>query len=161
MSPVLKRILIVTTLLIVGLMCVPFFLTEKNGTTPPAVDTLKQVRAIRILFSGTEATAEDLGNFPGAIKRQRDPSKQNSFYYALTTPAGDLLAEGAFQDPRILYYDTPVDKTGKLEGGSIIQDETVFDIRLPKVGTRATLTLTDYTQTAEGNIILQFPVEPL
>lgn len=160
MSPTLKRLLVIAAILIAALLSIPFLPTEK-APPPIASNPQPQIRVLRLHFSGTEVTLQDLGNFPGSAKRQRNPSKQNAFYYQVSQPNTALIAEGSFPDPRILYYDTPVDDSGKLQGGSIIQESTVFDIRLPRITAASTFTLFDYTDSQNTTPILAADLPPL
>jgi len=144
--------LLISILLIASAVFI--FLIESPEQEEGAPSLAPQMRVVRVHFSENDIYATNLGLLAGSAKAKRRAPKEGLFFYRITNQQGTELLQGSFPDPRILYYDTPVDSSGKLSGGSLQQEHAVFDIRLPPAQTTSQLELIDYTESAKGEVVL-------
>lgn len=153
----MKRLIIITLLLIVGIASVPF-LAPRKPLSSGTEEEHPQIQIVRIHFSDTSIFAETIGLRQGTAKRQRNPIRAGNIFFEHRDNTGELLTSGTIADPRIVYYDTPIDKSGKLQGGQVTLPQGDFDIRLTPATTPSVLVLTDYTQDSKGIEILRHEI---
>jgi|GEM_PF-6518234 len=151
--------LLISILLIASAVFI--FLIESPEQEEGAPSLAPQMRVVRVHFSENDIYATDLGLLAGSAKIKRRAPKEGRFFYRVTDERGIELLQGSFPDPRTIFYDFPIDKSGKLSGGSLQQEHAVFDIRLPKIEAGSELELFDHTDSPTEKPILRSQLEPL
>lgn len=150
----MKRIIIVTALLLIAIASLPFLISPQQNAEPPKKST-EQINILRLHFSENGVALENLGLKPGRAKLQKKPTKTRQLYFEQRSLQGELLAHGTIPDPRIVFYDTANQETGKLEGGSVELSEAVYDLRVPAHNRPSLITLTDYRTQQSGELLLK------
>jgi len=90
----------------------------------------------------------------GSMPLPSDVVPGNGVYHRVLSKSGKVLARGLTSDPRILYWDAPVDGgNGQLTGGVIRQENVDFAVRYPVIEGMDHIEFYDVTNATDISLV--------